>query len=62
MSRKFKTPDYEATLKQTINLGEALPPHHLARFVVDGMAHLDLSAIYPRSAPFGVKRWPPKSC
>jgi transposase len=53
MSRKFKTPDYEATLNQTINLGEALPPNHLARFVVDVIAQLDLSAIYQRYAPFG---------
>jgi hypothetical protein len=31
MSRKFKTPDYEATLNQTISMREALPPNHLAR-------------------------------
>jgi len=46
MSRKFKTANYEETLKQTITLGEALPPNHLARFVVDRVAQLDLSAIY----------------
>jgi hypothetical protein len=38
MSRKFRTPDYEETLNQTIRLGEALPPQHLARFVVDLIA------------------------
>jgi len=53
MSRKFKTPDYEATLNQTISLSEALPPNHLARFVVDVIAQLDLSAIYRRYAPLG---------
>ena len=53
MSRKFKTPDYEATLNQTIRLGEALPPNHLARFVVDVIAQLDLSAIYARYASVG---------
>ena len=53
MSRKFKTPDYEATLNQTISLGEALPPNHLARFVVDVIAQLDLSGIYNRYAPLG---------
>jgi transposase len=53
MSRKFKTPDYEATLKQTISLSEALPPNHLARFVVDVIAQLDLSMIYKRYAPSG---------
>jgi transposase len=53
MSRKFKTPDYEATLNQTISLSEALPPNHLARFVVDVISQLDLSAIYQRYAPLG---------
>lgn len=53
MSRKFKTPDYEATLSQTISLSEALPPNHLARFVVDVIAHLDLGVIYRRYAPSG---------
>jgi transposase len=53
MSRKFKTPDYEATLNQTISLSDALPPNHLARFVVDVIAQLDLSLIYQRYAPSG---------
>jgi transposase len=53
MSRKFKTPDYEATLNQTISLREALPLNHLARFVVDVIALLDLSAIYARYAAVG---------
>jgi len=53
MSRKFKNPDYEATLKQTISLSEALPTNHLARFVVDVIAQLDLSVIYQRYAPSG---------
>ena len=53
MSRKFKTPDYEATLNQTISLSEALPPNHLARFVVDVISQLDLSVIYKRYAPSG---------
>ena len=53
MSRKFKTPDYESTLNQTIRLSDALPPNHLARFVVDVIAQLDLNAIYQRYAPVG---------
>jgi len=48
MSRKFKTADYEATLQQTISIGEVLRADHLARFVVDVVAQLDLSAIYAR--------------
>lgn len=53
MTRKFKTPDYEATLNSTIRLGEALPPNHLARFVVDVIVQLDVSAVYARYAPVG---------
>ena len=53
MSRKFKTANYEETLNQTIRLAEALPPQHLARFVVDIIAQLDLSKIYARYAPVG---------
>jgi transposase len=53
MSRKFKTPDYEATLNQTISLREALAPNHLARFVVDIIAQLDLRPIYARYAAVG---------
>ncbi len=48
MSRTFKTADYDATLELTIRLGDCVPPDHLARFVVDTIAHLDLSAIYAR--------------
>src|SRR3954452_5032072 len=48
MSRTFKTVDYEATLDQTVRLGDCLPPDHLARFIADVIAHLDLSAIYAR--------------
>ncbi len=53
MSRTFKTPDYEATLSQAITLGDALPLSHLARFVVDIIAQLDLSGIYARYAAIG---------
>jgi len=53
MSRKFKTANYEETLNQTIRLAEVLPPQHLARFVVDIIAQLDLSGIYEQYAPIG---------
>ncbi len=48
MSRTFKTVDYEAALDLTVRLGDCLPPDHLARFVVDSVALLDLSALYAR--------------
>src|SRR3970040_978819 len=53
MSRKFKTVNYEESLKQTIQIGDALPPNHLARFVVDMITQLDLSQIYARYARRG---------
>ena len=53
MSRKFKTPDYEATLSTPIQLGDALPPDHLARFVVDIISQIDLSKIYEGYAERG---------
>jgi transposase len=46
MSRLFKTVDYEATLDSTIRLRDCLPETHLARFVADLVAQLDLSAFY----------------
>jgi transposase len=53
MARKFKTPDYESTLRESITLGEALPANHLARFVVMVIAQLDLSKVYAQYAPVG---------
>ena len=53
MARKFKNPNYEVMLKQTISLEEVLPPNHLARFVVDVIAQLDLGPIYAQYAPTG---------
>ena len=48
MPRKFKTADYATTLRLSVSLEEAVPPNHLARFIVDVIAQLDLSAIYAR--------------
>ena len=53
MSRIFRNANYEETLKQTISLEEALPPAHLARFIVDVIGQLDLSKIYKRYASQG---------
>lgn len=46
MSRHFKTADYEATLDTNVRLGDCLPQDHLARFVVDLVAQLDLKPLY----------------
>ncbi len=60
MSRTFKTADYDATLDVTVRLGDCLPPDHLARFVVDTIAQLDLSAIYTRYGPRGGQPYAPE--
>ena len=46
-------PDYETTLNTPIQLGDALPADHLARFVVDIISQLDLSKIYAGYAERG---------
>jgi transposase len=48
MPRSFRTVDYEATLDSTVRLRDLLPEEHLARFVADLVAQLDLSAFYAR--------------
>jgi transposase len=48
MSRHFKTADYETTLQTSVRLEECLPQDHLARFVVDIVAQLDLAPLYAR--------------
>src|SRR3954462_15508679 len=48
MTRTFQTVDYEATLDSTVRLRDCLPETHLARFVADLVAPLDLSAFYAR--------------
>ncbi len=60
MSRTFKTADYDATLDLTVRLGDCLPPDHLARFVVDTIAQLDLAAIYNRYGTRGGQPYAPE--
>src|SRR4029078_12213999 len=60
MSRKFKSADYDATLDVTVRLGDCLPPDHLARFVVDTIAQLDLAAIYAQYGSRGGQPYAPE--
>jgi transposase len=60
MPRQFKTANYAETLKLSVTLDEALPPNHLARFVVDVIGQLDLSALYARYAPVGGEPFAPE--
>jgi transposase len=52
--------DYTQALELTERLGDCLPPEHLARFVVDSVAQLDLSALYAKSGPRGGEPYAPK--
>src|SRR5216684_2169375 len=60
MTRQFEKPDYEALLSKTIQIGEALPEEHLARFVVSVVSLLDLDSIYGRYAKVGGKAIAPE--
>ena len=53
MSRTLQTADYEATLNSTVTLRACLPPDPLARFIVDVITHLDVSALYAHDSPRG---------
>lgn len=60
MSRTFKTVNYEQALELTVRLGDCLPPDHLARFVVDSVAQLDLSALYAQYGTRGGEPYAPE--
>ena len=60
MTRKFKTADYDKTLDLQINLREALPPEHLARFIVDMIGQLDLSGLYAQYSEQGAPPYAPE--
>jgi len=62
MSRRFKKVDYDQALDLTVRLGDCLPPDHLARFVVDSVAQLDLSALYAKYGSRGGNPTPPNCC
>src|SRR5215469_12142296 len=60
MSREFKRADYDQTLDVKVRLGDCLPPEHLARFVVDCVAQLDLSGLYARYGKRGGAAYAPE--
>lgn len=60
MSREFITVDYEATLNTSVRLGDCLPADHLARFVVDIVAQLDLKDLYARYSRRGGAPYAPQ--
>lgn len=60
MTRKFKIPDYEATLDSTVTLREVLGADHLARFIVDMLPRLDFSKFYACYAASGAPPYAPE--
>src|SRR5437588_11951935 len=60
MSREFKRADYDQTLELKVRLGDCLPPSHLARFVVDCVAQIDLSGLYARHGTRGGVAYAPE--
>src|ERR1700730_3337176 len=60
MKRTFKTVNYEQALDLTVRLGDCLPPEHLARFVVDSVALLDLAALYAHYGSRGGEPYAPE--
>src|SRR2546429_8095956 len=59
-SRTFKTVNSDQALELTVRLGDCLPPDHLARFVVDSVAQLDLSALYAQYGSRGGEPYAPE--
>ena len=59
-TRTFKTVNYEQALELTVRLGDCLPPDHLARFVVDSVAQLDLTALYAQYGTRGGEPYAPE--
>ena len=60
MTRKFRSADYEATLNLQISVHDVLPPDHLARFIVDVIAQLDLGEIYRQYSEQGAPAYAPE--
>lgn len=60
MARKFKTVDYEQSGQQKLTIDDCLPADHLARFVVNIVAMLDLRAFYAYYAATGGEAIDPK--
>jgi transposase len=60
MGRLFRTADDDATLEQTVKLGDCVPPDHLARFLADVITQLDFAPFYRRSGSRGGVAYAPE--
>jgi transposase len=52
--------NYEQALDLTVRLGDCLPSDHLAHFVVDSVAQLDLTSLYAHYGPRGGEPYAPE--
>jgi transposase len=60
MARTFIQVNYDTAINITVRLGDCVSPDHLARFIVDVIALLDLTAIYARYGPRGAPAYAPE--
>lgn len=60
VARRFKRVDYDAVIHLTVRLGDCVPPGHLARFVVEVVALLDLTMIHARYGSRGAPPYAPE--
>lgn len=60
MARRFKKVDYEKSGQQTVTIDNVLPADHLARFIVNIVALLDLRTIYGQYGAVGGEAYAPE--
>src|SRR3989442_6615304 len=60
MARTFIKVNYNTAINITVRLGDCVSPDHLARFIVDVITLLDLTAIYARYGPRGASAYAPE--
>src|SRR6266446_2478511 len=60
MARTFIKVNYDTAVNITVRLGDCVSSDHLARFIVDVIALLDLTAIYARYGPRGAPAYAPE--
>ena len=60
MARRFRMIDYEKSLDQTVTIRDVLPPDHLARFIIQVILMLDVSAIYAKYSDEGGEAYAPE--
>ena len=60
MTRKFIEADHEAALDMEVRIGDVLPAHHLARFIVRIIEELDFSSFYEAYGERGAPPYAPE--